>query len=74
MDEIDEVPVAGDGIKLGQFLKLVNLIESGGEAKELLAEGLVQVNGEPESRRGRQLVDGDLVRVGPVTARVRTGS
>lgn len=44
---IDDVPVSGEGIKLGQFLKLANLVESGGEAKQVLADGLVQVNGEP---------------------------
>ncbi|HRK48137.1 MAG TPA: RNA-binding S4 domain-containing protein, partial [Nocardioides sp.] len=44
-----------DSIKLGQFLKLANLIESGGEAKQVLAGGIVRVNGEVETRRGRQL-------------------
>jgi len=48
-------------IKLDSFLKLVNEVGSGGEAKILIAEGLVSVNGEPEPRRGRKLRPGDKV-------------
>lgn len=48
-------------IKLDSFLKLVNEAGSGGEAKMLIAEGLVTVNGEPEPRRGRKLRPGDTV-------------
>jgi ribosome-associated protein len=59
-----DVDVRGDVIRLGQLLKLAGLADSGGEAKALLAEGVVTVNGEPESRRGRQLHDGDVVAVG----------
>jgi ribosome-associated protein len=50
-------------IKLDSFLKLVNEASSGGEAKILIAEGRVSVNGEPESRRGRKLRPGDIVGV-----------
>ncbi|WP_187291337.1 RNA-binding S4 domain-containing protein [Cellulomonas flavigena] len=52
-----------DPIRLGQFLKLVNLAESGGHARALLDDGAVTVNGEPETRRGRQLRPGDVVEV-----------
>jgi ribosome-associated protein len=65
-----DVPVRDDMIRLGQFLKLANLVESGGEAKPLVAEGAVTVNGEVETRRGRQLVRGDVVAVGGMSARV----
>jgi ribosome-associated protein len=65
-----DVPVRDDTIRLGQFLKLANLVESGGEAKPLVAEGAVTVNGEVETRRGRQLVRGDVVAVGGMSARV----
>lgn len=69
-----DVPIRDEMIRLGQFLKLANLIENGSDAKDLLAEGLVQVNGEVELRRGRQLVKGDLVELdvepAPVSARV----
>ena len=49
------------GIRLGQLLKLVGLIDTGGEAKWALAEGEVTVNGEVDRRRGRQLLVGDVV-------------
>ena len=48
-------------IRLGQFLKLVGLAETGGHARALLDDGAVTVNGEPEARRGRQLRPGDVV-------------
>ena len=50
-------------IRLGQLLKLAGIAGDGGEAKAILAEGLVSVNGEPEDRRGRQLHPGDHVLV-----------
>jgi ribosome-associated protein len=70
MGDPTDVPVRDDMIRLGQFLKLANLVESGGEAKPLIAEGSVTVNGEVETRRGRQLVSGDVVAVGGQSARV----
>lgn len=52
----------GDGgIRLGQLLKVAGLVESGGAAKVLLAEGQVTVNGTVEARRGAQLRPGDVV-------------
>ena len=68
------VAIGDESIKLGQFLKLASLVESGSAAKELLAGGMVRVNGMPESRRGRQLVNGDLVQVAAQSARVADGS
>jgi len=56
-----DVEVGERGIRLGQLLKLVNLVESGGAARALLASGGVRVNGEVETRRGRQLAAGDVV-------------
>ena len=58
-----DVAIRDESIRLGQFLKLANLIESGSDAKPLLADGQVSVNGEVETRRGRQLVAGDVVDV-----------
>lgn len=72
MSEPAVVPVADGGIRLGQFLKLADLIESGAEAKAFVAEGLVLVNGEIETRRGRQLVVGDLVEVTGVGSQRRS--
>jgi ribosome-associated protein len=57
------VPISDDSIRLGQFLKLADLADSGSDARELVADGAVRVNGEPELRRGRQLVRGDVVEV-----------
>ena len=48
-------------IKLGQALKAAGLVESGVEAKEVITEGLVTVNGETDTRRGRKLYAGDMV-------------
>ncbi|MCD6641097.1 MAG: RNA-binding S4 domain-containing protein [Nocardioides sp.] len=73
MSDPVDVPIRDDSIRLGQFLKLANLVESGAEAKPLIADGQVRVNGEVETRRGRQLHDGDVVELGAATARVATG-
>ena len=64
------VPVEGGTIRLGQFLKLANLIDSGAEAKTVIARGLVRVNDEVELRRGRQLVLGDVVVLAGRSAKV----
>ncbi len=61
---IEELAIGEAGIRLGQLLKLAGLVESGGSVKTLLAEGSVEVNGRPETRRGAQLKPGDNVRCG----------
>ncbi|HET7899693.1 MAG TPA: RNA-binding S4 domain-containing protein [Candidatus Nanopelagicales bacterium] len=58
-----EIEVGPDGIRLGQLLKYAGAVESGGEAKAVLEAGDVEVNGEVETRRGRQLGPGDVVAV-----------
>ncbi|MDP9432377.1 MAG: RNA-binding S4 domain-containing protein [Actinomycetota bacterium] len=65
-----DVAVRGGAIRLGQFLKLAGLVDAGGDAKAVLAEGAVTVNGDPELRRGRQLASGDVVQVGKERIRV----
>jgi ribosome-associated protein len=65
-----DVEIRDDSIRLGQFLKLADLIDNGADAKPLLAEGLVSVNGEVETRRGRQLVKGDVVTLDGASVRV----
>ena len=55
------VPINDDVIRLGQFLKLAGLADSGAHARELLEDGAVTVNGQDEARRGRQLRRGDVV-------------
>ncbi len=69
-----DVAIRDESIRLGQFLKLADLVETGAEAKPLVAEGAVQVNGEVETRRGRQLVKGDVVELGGRSARVADAS
>jgi ribosome-associated protein len=64
-----DVPVSGE-IRLGQFLKLAELVETGSEGKELIAAGEVLVNDEVETRRGRHLSDGDVVRAADKAVRV----
>jgi ribosome-associated protein len=59
-----DVEVGERGIRLGQLLKLANLVETGGAARGLLESGEVRVNGEVETRRGRQLGVGDVVDCG----------
>jgi ribosome-associated protein len=56
-----EIPIHGETIRLGQLLKLAGVVDSGSEVKSLLASEPVLVNGERETRRGRQLRDGDSV-------------
>ena len=56
-----QVAVRPGVIRLGQFLKLAGVVENGAEAKARIQEGEAWVNGEVETRRGRQLVPGDLV-------------
>jgi ribosome-associated protein len=58
------VPIRDASIRLGQLLKLADLVDDGGEAKAVLAQGFVRVNGQVETRRGRQLVPGDTVDLG----------
>jgi ribosome-associated protein len=64
MSEPVEVGLRDESIRLGQFLKLADLVDSGADAKGVLAAGLVRVNGDVETRRGRQLVAGDVVELG----------
>ncbi|GAB19485.1 hypothetical protein GOEFS_087_00020 [Gordonia effusa NBRC 100432] len=58
---MNDIPISDHSIRLGQFLKLANLIDSGADAKAVIADGLVRVNDDVERRRGRQLVAGDVV-------------
>ena len=58
-------------IQLDQFLKWIGIAPTGGQAKLIIQDGNVRVNGEIETRRGRKLVAGDLVTVGGQTFKVR---
>jgi ribosome-associated protein len=65
-----EVAISDGMIRLGQFLKLADLVDSGSEARQQIGAGAVRVNGEVELRRGRQLRPGDVVSRGGDSARV----
>ncbi|WP_200808268.1 RNA-binding S4 domain-containing protein [Demequina sp. NBRC 110055] len=67
---IDDVSKGEGVLRLGQFLQMAGLVDSGGEAKEVIREGLITVNGEVDERRGRQLAVGDVVAFGGRRARV----
>jgi ribosome-associated protein len=67
---MEEIEIRGDMIRLGQLLKLAAIADSGSDARALLLENGVTVNGEPEARRGRQLHRGDVVAIGDKAVRV----
>lgn len=55
------IRIVGEYIKLGQAIKAAHLVDNGAEAKEVIQSGVVFVNGEIDTRRGRKLVSGDIV-------------
>ncbi|MDB9535429.1 RNA-binding S4 domain-containing protein [Dolichospermum planctonicum CS-1226] len=57
-------------IKLDQFLKFIGITSTGGQAKLLILDGEVKVNGTVETRRGRKLGDDDIVTIGRETFKV----
>ena len=61
-------------IRLDQFLKLAGLVLSGGEAKHLIQDGHVLVNGAPETRRSTRIQQGDQVTLGEITVAVELGT
>lgn len=69
MESIQDIEISSPTIRLGQLLKLAGLAQSGGEGKQILAAGVL-VNGVAETRRGRQLHDGDVVAMRGLAVRV----
>ena len=63
MATVKSVKISDEYVSLGQFLKICDLISSGGEAKLFLKENEVLVNGQAEDRRGRKLYDKDLIKI-----------
>ena len=59
-----EIKLREEYIKLGQALKAIGLVESGVEAKDVIVNGEVKVNGAVEVQRGKKLYDGDVVNFG----------
>jgi ribosome-associated protein len=65
-----EVPINGAMIRLGQLLKLAGVVEDGGQARTLIENGQVLVDGEVDRRRGRQVQPGSTVELGQTRIRV----
>lgn len=73
MSDVEDVPIREGAIRLGQFLKLANLVDSGADAKAAIAAGEVRVDGQVETRRGCQLREGAIVAYAGRRARVTRG-
>lgn len=58
---METIKIRDDFIKLGQLLKLAGLVESGVDAKFVIQDGLVKVNGHVETQRGKKIIAGDIV-------------
>ena len=58
---MEEIRIRDEFIKLGQLLKLADLVQDGVEAKYVITDGLVKVNGDMDDRRGRKVYEGDVV-------------
>ena len=58
---METIKIKDEFIKLGQLLKLAGLVESGVDAKFVIQDGLVKVNGQVETQRGKKIVAGDVV-------------
>jgi ribosome-associated protein len=69
-----EVAIRDDAIRLGQLLKLAGVVDDGASAREAIERGLVAVNGEVDTRRGRQVHPGDVVTIEGETVRVMSGT
>lgn len=63
MTNVKSIRIKEEFVSLGQFLKICDLIATGGEAKYFLSENEVSVNGVKEDRRGRKLYDRDLIKI-----------
>lgn len=69
---MNTITIRDEFIKLGQALKVANLVESGVDAKFVIQDGLVKVNGAVEMQRGKKLYDGDVVEFDGETFKVKS--
>jgi ribosome-associated protein len=65
------VDITTEPIQLYKILKFEGLVSNGGEAKAAVAEGLVRVNGQTETRKRKQIVSGDIIEFGDEKMRIR---
>jgi ribosome-associated protein len=70
MTDVIDVPITGEMIRLGQLLKLAGVVDDGAQARTLIEDGEVSVDGEVDRRRGRQVRPGSLVSLGETQIRV----
>jgi len=66
-----DVEISREPIELCKLLKFESMVASGGEAKQVIAEGLVSVNGHIETRKRKKIVSGDIVELGTEKIRIR---
>jgi ribosome-associated protein len=66
-----DVEITKEPVELYKILKFEGLVQSGGEAKMVIANGLVSVNGEVETRKRRKIVDGDRIEFSDATLQIR---
>lgn len=71
---METVYIKDDFIKLGQVLKLAGLVESGVDAKFVIQDGLVKVNGQTEVQRGKKIIPGDVVEYNGTSVKVESRS
>jgi ribosome-associated protein len=69
--EMREIEISKESIELYKILKFENLVASGGEAKYVISQGHVMVNGEVENRKRKKIFSGDVVAFGEVKIRVQ---
>ncbi len=62
-NRVEKISIKDDFIKLDQFLKYAAVTGTGGESKYMIQEGMVKVNGEVETRRGKKLRSGDKISI-----------
>jgi len=74
MSRVIEVPITGEMIRLGQLLKLAGVVDDGGQARALIENGEVLVDGDVDRRRGRQVRAGSSVVLGETRIQVIAGS
>ena len=70
---MEEIKIRDEFIKLGQALKLADLVSDGVEAKYVISDGLVKVNGEVDTRRGRKVYTGDTISYNGQDVKVLSG-
>ena len=66
-----DVKISKEPIELNKLLKFESLVASGGEANQVIVEGLVLVNGEVETRKRKKIVSGDIVEFGQEKIRIQ---